>query len=56
VSKRTADHSTFIIDRHFPASPAQVFVAWSQPAAKAHWFAGPESWTQLARELEAALR
>ena len=52
MSKHTTDHSTFRIVRDFAVSPAQVFAAWAQPAAKARWFAGPPSWKPLARELD----
>ncbi|WIX79430.1 SRPBCC domain-containing protein [Amycolatopsis carbonis] len=31
-------HSTFTLERHYPASPARVFAAWADPAAKASWF------------------
>jgi uncharacterized protein YndB with AHSA1/START domain len=52
VSKRLADHATFVIDRNFTASPAQVFAAWADPAANARWFAGPDAWKKLDRELD----
>ncbi|WP_405620764.1 SRPBCC family protein [Streptomyces sp. NBC_01508] len=38
----TVTHATFTIERAYAASPARVFAAWSDPAAKASWFAGPE--------------
>ena len=34
-------HATFTLERSYPASPARVFAAWSDPSAKARWFAGP---------------
>jgi uncharacterized protein YndB with AHSA1/START domain len=32
-------HSTFVLERHYPASPAQVFQALADPAKKRRWFA-----------------
>ncbi len=40
---RTVTHDTFVIERTYGASPARVFRAWSEPAAKARWFAGAEA-------------
>ena len=40
VSERSTVHSTFVIERTYPASPERVFAAWSDQAAKAQWF-GP---------------
>ena len=31
-------HSTFTIDRTYPATPARVFAAFSDPAKKRRWF------------------
>ena len=42
--KRSVTHSTFTIDRHFDATPARVFEAFSDPASKARWFHGPSEW------------
>jgi uncharacterized protein YndB with AHSA1/START domain len=36
----TVTHSTFTLERVYPAPPKRVFAAWSDPAAKARWFAG----------------
>lgn len=41
MSERTATHATFVIERTYPASPARVFQAFSDPEAKRQWFAGP---------------
>jgi uncharacterized protein YndB with AHSA1/START domain len=38
---RSAVHDTFTVDRHYDATPARVFQAFADPAAKALWFAGP---------------
>jgi uncharacterized protein YndB with AHSA1/START domain len=40
MSKRSAEHATFEIERTYEASPARVFAAWADPQAKARWF-GP---------------
>jgi uncharacterized protein YndB with AHSA1/START domain len=55
ATARTVDHDTIVIDRRFDAPPAQVFQAFSDPAAKARWFAGaddPEAWTDVEHELD----
>ncbi|UVK42166.1 SRPBCC family protein [Mesorhizobium sp. AR07] len=36
-------HSTFVIERFYPASPAKVYFALSNPAAKKRWFADPDN-------------
>jgi uncharacterized protein YndB with AHSA1/START domain len=38
---RFVAHSTLTLERLYPASPARVFAAWADPAAKARWFAAP---------------
>jgi uncharacterized protein YndB with AHSA1/START domain len=40
MSERSTVHSTFVIERTYPASRERVFAAWSDQAAKARWF-GP---------------
>jgi uncharacterized protein YndB with AHSA1/START domain len=40
MSKRSATHSTFVIERDYDASPARVFAAWANVDAKGQWF-GP---------------
>jgi uncharacterized protein YndB with AHSA1/START domain len=45
-------HATFCIERSYPASPAQVFTALIDPAAKAKWFKGGYGYTLLARAME----
>lgn len=52
MSTRSTEHATFVIERTFDATPAQVFAAWADPVAKARWFVGPGGWTQLRRELD----
>ena len=34
-------HNTFVVERTYPNSPAQIFAAFADPVAKAKWFAGP---------------
>lgn len=40
MSKNETDvvHSTFVIERTYPASPARVFAAFADPAVKNRWF------------------
>lgn len=53
MSERSSQHTTFVIERRLAATPAQVFAAWADPAAKARWFAGPpDKWRLIARELD----
>ena len=51
-SPRSVVHATFCIERNYPASPAQVFQALTEPAAKAKWFTGGSGYTLLAREMD----
>ncbi|GAA1698883.1 SRPBCC domain-containing protein [Streptomyces yatensis] len=34
----TVTHTTFDLERVYPAKPPRVFAAWADPAAKARWF------------------
>jgi uncharacterized protein YndB with AHSA1/START domain len=43
MSDHAVAHSTFSLERTYTAAPARVFAAWAEPAAKAQWFAGPNS-------------
>ena len=52
MAGRSAEHASFVIERNYDASPAQVFEAWADPAAKAHWFIGPPDWKATRRELD----
>jgi len=45
MADRSVTHATFLLERSYDASPARVFAAWADPAAKARWFAGPEEGT-----------
>ena len=50
MSERSTHHATFVIERVYNATPARVFNAWADPAAKASWFAGPDEWVTIERE------
>ena len=41
MTDRHVTHATFTLERFYPASPARVFAAWADPAAKVRWFAAP---------------
>ena len=43
----TVIHATFTLERDYPVTPARVFAQWSDPAAKAGWFAGPDAEHEL---------
>jgi uncharacterized protein YndB with AHSA1/START domain len=49
---RSAVHATFSIERLYNASPAQVYHALSDKAAKSRWFAGGEGHTIIEREMD----
>ena len=42
----------FTVARRIDASPALTFSAWSTAEAKAQWFVGPNTWTQLDRHFD----
>jgi uncharacterized protein YndB with AHSA1/START domain len=42
MTTRSTVHDTFVIDRHYDASPARVYQAFADPDAKAKWFGGPD--------------
>jgi len=41
---RSVTHASFTLERTYDASPARVFRAFADPAAKALWFQGPPEW------------
>ncbi|MGH2993971.1 MAG: SRPBCC domain-containing protein [Solirubrobacterales bacterium] len=41
MTERSVRHATFTVERTYDASPARVFAAWAEPAAKARWFGDP---------------
>ncbi len=52
MSERSAHHATFVIERTFDAAPSRVFRMFSDPAAKARWFSGPEEWVSHERAFD----
>lgn len=42
MTERSVAHGTFVVERLYPASPARVFSAWSNPDYKRQWFGTPE--------------
>jgi len=38
IVEHTVTHSTFAVERTYPASPERVFAAWASTEAKAQWF------------------
>lgn len=48
----TAQHSTFVIERRFPATIERVFRAWSVPEKKQKWFACHDDWKTVHFELD----
>jgi len=49
---RSVVHATFSLERTYEASPAEVFHALSDKAAKASWFEGGNGYTVLEREMD----
>src|SRR2546421_6383605 len=52
MSKGSPRQATFVIERIFAASPAQVFAAWAEPKARARWLVGPDEWEASDHKLE----
>jgi uncharacterized protein YndB with AHSA1/START domain len=44
MSKHSVVHSTFTVERTYPASAARVFAAFANQATKRRWFAQGEGW------------
>ena len=42
MTERSVTHATFTIERNYDVSPARVFKAFEDPAAKRRWFAEGE--------------
>jgi len=49
---RKVVYGAFTIERTLAASPARVYAAFADPAAKAHWFGWTEEWTLLEASLD----
>ncbi|SDP34558.1 Uncharacterized conserved protein YndB, AHSA1/START domain [Phyllobacterium sp. YR620] len=52
MTKRSVTHDTFTLERSYPAAPARVFFALSDPQAKAKWFKGPEEWGPAQHQID----
>jgi len=52
LTERSVVHSTFILERVYPAAPAKVYFALSDPAAKKRWFADPDGPTTHRYEMD----
>lgn len=52
MKKRSVTHATFVIERHYDASPSHVFNAWANPEAKRHWFACSDEWNSIEYALD----
>ena len=37
MTERSTEHTTFVLERRYAASPARVFAAWADPVQKAQW-------------------
>jgi uncharacterized protein YndB with AHSA1/START domain len=42
MTEQTVTHSTLVMERHLPASPAKVYQAFADPELKRRWFAEGE--------------
>jgi uncharacterized protein YndB with AHSA1/START domain len=47
IQQPTVNHSTFTLERSFPAAPERVFSAFSDPAKKIRWYADGRSMEML---------
>jgi uncharacterized protein YndB with AHSA1/START domain len=52
MTERSVTHATFVIERNYAASPARVFAAFADPAAKKRWFAGPDEMGAAQHEID----
>lgn len=52
MSEPSVVHATFTVERSYPPAPARVFAAWASAEAKSRWFAGPDGWSEVRRELD----
>ena len=53
MNSRSTTFESFTLERIYDATPERVFEAWSTPAAKARWFAGPkDGWKLRLREMD----
>ena len=52
MTKRSAVHDTFVIERTFSFKRELVYAAWTSAQAKSQWFVGPSGWEVQLREIE----
>ncbi len=52
MKERSVTHSTFVIERAYPAAPERVFGAFSDPAKKRRWFAEGEEFEMQKFEMD----
>jgi uncharacterized protein YndB with AHSA1/START domain len=52
MSKRTAVHGTFTLERTYSTAPERVYQAFADPKAKARWFVAPAEWEQSRGKME----
>lgn len=53
MTERSVVHATFTVERVYDASPARLFAAFAEPAAKRRWFAeGGEDWEVESFEMD----
>ena len=52
MPERKVTHSTFTIERSYPASPERVFQALSDKGSKMKWFVGPGEWKSASYEMD----
>jgi uncharacterized protein YndB with AHSA1/START domain len=43
MSARSVEHTTFVVERTYGASPERTFAAWAEPEAEGRRFRGPET-------------
>jgi uncharacterized protein YndB with AHSA1/START domain len=43
MEQRTVIHSTFVVERNYPATPGRVFAAFADPVKKRRWFVEGDS-------------
>jgi uncharacterized protein YndB with AHSA1/START domain len=44
MTEPTVQHATTVLDRTYDASPARVFAAWADPAARVQWDVPGDNW------------